>query len=95
VGSGYISAIQSKADSLVQEFTQLEKELIQTQNESGQDPINCPPQIDNQFAYLFTVVNNQDARPAKGSYQRFQNLENKIDPCYQQFKKRLKNLMFC
>lgn len=84
--SAYKVSIQQQADSLVKELTELEQELIQTKNESGQDPINYPPQIDNQFAYLYTVVNGQDTRPTEGSYRRFRDLKKKMASYYQQFE---------
>ena len=49
-------------------------------NESGQDPINYPSMLDDQFAYLFTVVNFQDARPTAGSYERFEDMKAQLQP---------------
>jgi len=74
VEAGYDAKLKTKADSLVGKLTELEHMLIQTQNETGQDPINYPPKLDNQIAYLYTVVHGQDARPTEGSYERFEDL---------------------
>lgn len=83
--SDYNADIQQQADSLARKLTELEQDLIQTKNESGQDPINYPPQLDNQFAYLYTVVNGQDTRPTEGSYTRFEDLKKQAQPYYERF----------
>ena len=85
VKAGYKADIQHQANSLMKQLTDLEEDLIQTRNESGQDPINYPPQLDNQVAYLYTVINGQDTRPTKGSYERFEDLKEQLQPLYNQF----------
>ena len=72
--------IEAAARELGKKLTVLEEKLIQTQNESGQDPINYPSMIDDQFAYLYTVVNFQDARPTQGSYERLADLKVELQP---------------
>ncbi|WP_445665562.1 WD40/YVTN/BNR-like repeat-containing protein [Fodinibius sp. AD559] len=83
---------QSSVDSLIKDLTELEEELIQTKNESSQDPINYPPQLDNQLAYLYTVVNGQDARPTEGSYERFKDVKTQLQPHYDQFSELKKEI---
>lgn len=63
-----------------QELSSLENQLIQTASESSQDPINYPPMLDDQMAYLYSVVNNQDDRPNQGAYERFEDLKTAFQP---------------
>jgi len=58
----------------------VEEELIQTQNEDSQDPLNFPPKLDNQLVYLYGHVNGAYGRPTQGSYQRFDDLEALLLP---------------
>jgi photosystem II stability/assembly factor-like uncharacterized protein len=76
----YGDAIAEWTDKITGKLNDLEKELIQTQSESGQDPINYPSQIDDQIAYLYSVVNAQDDRPNSGAYQRYQDLKASLQP---------------
>lgn len=78
VNAGYDEAIKRSANALIKKLVAIEEQLIQTKNESRQDPINFPPRLDNQIAYLYTVVNFQDARPTKGCYERFQDLKKEL-----------------
>lgn len=79
-GKDYGAAIAERAEKIITRINALEKELIQTQSESGQDPINYPSQIDDQIAYLYSVVNFQDARPNSGAYQRYRDLKELLQP---------------
>ena len=74
------------AKQVVDQLTDLEQQLIQTKNESGQDPINYPSMIDDQMAYLYSIVNGQDARPTEGSYQRYRDLEQEFQVFQQQYE---------
>ncbi len=78
VDAGYNKEISGKADELFIKLTAIEDELIQSKNESGQDPINYPPKLDDQFAYLYSTVNAQDSRPTEGAYERFEDLKKEL-----------------
>ncbi len=67
-------------EPLDRELGAVEKALIQTRNESGQDPINFPPMLDDQLAYLYSHVNGSYGRPTEGSYQRYRDLESLTQP---------------
>ena len=77
--SGHDKKITEAKKSLDEKITAIEDELIQTKSEAGQDPINYPPKLDNQLAYLHGHVNSQDAKPTEGSYQRFEDLKKQLD----------------
>ena len=70
--------IEEKANSLTKQLTALEEELIQVKSESGQDPINYPSMLDDQIAYLYSVVNSMDDRPTQGAYQRLEDLRESL-----------------
>ncbi len=72
--SGGPESIQESADELVSVLTGLEEELIQPENESGQDAIHFPPKLDSQFAAVYGVVIGEDSPPTEGARERFQDL---------------------
>ena len=81
--------LEQASEGLLDHLTAIEKELIQTRNESPQDPINFPPRIDNQIAYLFGVVNGQDALPTEGSYQRYEDLKGELSEILERLERVL------
>lgn len=81
------SNIRQKTNDIVNKLNLLEAELIQTRNESRQDPINFPSKLDDQIAYLYSVVNNLDDRPNEGAYQRYQDLESLFATHHQMLKR--------
>ena len=50
-------------------LTQLEDSLYQTQNRSGEDPLNYPIRLNNRIGALLGVVQSADGRPTQQSYQ--------------------------
>ena len=77
-GKDYRETIRKAFESVDEKLTAVEASLIQTMSEAGQDPINYPPKLDNQFAYLLSIVNSQDARPTAGCYERFEDLKEEF-----------------
>jgi len=67
-------------EGLSKDLERAEKALIQTRNESGQDPINFPSMLDDQLAYLYSHVTTSYGRPTEGAYQRFDDLRGFTDP---------------
>ena len=63
--------LTERADSIASDLTVIEQELMQTRNESHQDPLNFPPQLDNQYAYLYGYVAGPDGSPTDGARERF------------------------
>ncbi len=74
VKAGFSESLGKQADIISDQLDKLEKELIQVQSESGQDPINYPPMLDDQIAYLYSTVNAQDSKPTAGCYERYEDL---------------------
>jgi len=80
------SGYQVLSSQLTEQLTEMELKLIQTKNESGQDPINYPSMLDDQIAYLYSIINGQDGRPTEGAYDRYEDLQEEFDVFLQQFE---------
>ena len=89
IEAGFDKKLDEASEALSKKLTEVEDELIQRSNETGQDPINYPPKIDNQIAYLLGIVNTQDAKPTQGCYERFENLKKALA----QFKVQLDEIL--
>ena len=59
---------------------ELNDRLIQARSRVSQDALNFPPRIDNQYAYLYTHVFGNTARPTAGARRRFKDLEAELLP---------------
>ncbi len=77
--------LKDSSNAVIALINNLEKELIQSKNESRQDPINYPSKIDDQIAYLYSVVNSGDERPNVGAYQRFEDLQMALQPLIKKY----------
>jgi len=78
-GEAHLSIV-AQGEQVMAQLTALEEELIQHRHESGQDPINFPPKLDDQIAYLYSTVNFQDAKPNQGAYERYNDLDKALQP---------------
>ncbi|HKK27985.1 MAG TPA: hypothetical protein VKB18_07870, partial [Gemmatimonadota bacterium] len=87
--AGADGEVAARADSLTARMTELEGELMQTRNESGQDPIRFPPQFDNQVAALYGNVAGPDGAPTRGARERWQDLLSQ----WKEFRGRLDGLL--
>ena len=75
--------IAALAASITEELTSFEEQLMQTKNQSNQDPIRFAPRLDNQFVELYNYVTGQDGyisggaegRPRQAAYQRKADVE--------------------
>ncbi len=65
--------------ALTDRLTQIEETITQTNSKSSQDPINFPPQIDNQLVTLYGYIVQADYEPTAGAYQRFDDLKPDLD----------------
>lgn len=75
---GFGDELKALADSLSTALKPIEERLIQTKAESGQDPINFPPQLDNQFGYLYRNVAYAFGRPTEAEMARLEELEGAL-----------------
>jgi photosystem II stability/assembly factor-like uncharacterized protein len=84
--AGIEGELAEVSEEITSQLTEIEEELIQVKNEVGSDPINFPPKLDNQLAYLYGHVNNSYGRPTEGSYRRFQDLEAELAPHFERLQ---------
>lgn len=82
-------------------LTKVEEALYQTQNRSGQDPLNYPVRLNNRLASLLGDVRSGNDRPTDQSYEIFavlksalenlqKELSNLFGPALERFNARLK-----
>ncbi len=67
--------LDAGSESLLDELKAIEDELIQTRSEAGQDPVNFPPKLDNQVAYLYGHIAQNYGPPTTGSLERLADLQ--------------------
>jgi len=75
-----VDDLEARRRTMEGELEAVEKALIQTRNESGQDPINFPSMLDDQLAYLYSHVTGSYGRPTAGSYERYRDLVTLTQP---------------
>jgi hypothetical protein len=54
---------KAAADLFSEGLSNVENDLYQTKNQSGQDPLNFPIKINNRLASVLSMVGNGDGRP--------------------------------
>ncbi len=62
-GNENVKDLVEKAKKMEEEFGEIEKALYQTQNKSGQDPLNFPIKLTNKLAHLNSLVGMGDFPP--------------------------------
>jgi hypothetical protein len=65
------------AEALAKKLTAIEGELTQLQGEGGQDALNFPGRLDNQFVALYSEVAGRDYA-SEGSKQRFEDIKPEL-----------------
>lgn len=68
-----------KAKKLGENFSEIEKALYQTQNKSGQDPLNFPIKLTNKLAHLNSLVGMDDFPPTQQDIAVKNELTKQID----------------
>ena len=84
--AGFGDDLPELADSAVAHLTRIEDKLVQAKNESGQDPLNYPPRLDNQLAYLYGYVGFSDGSPTGGALARYADLVGELDSHLQELE---------
>jgi photosystem II stability/assembly factor-like uncharacterized protein len=83
--------IHSVGKEVLEALNKIEDRLIQTKNESGQDPINYPSRIDDQIAYLYSVVNSLESKPGAGAYERYEDLSMQLQPILEELEEIMRD----
>ncbi len=60
-----VKELVEKAKELKEKFSEIEKTLYQTQNRSGQDPLNFPIRLTNKLGHLNSLVSMGDFAPTE------------------------------
>jgi len=74
-----------KAKNMKNDFGEIEKALYQTQNRSGQDPLNFPIRLTNKLAHLNSLVSIDDFQPTDQDIAVKNELTTKIEEQLNQF----------
>ncbi len=72
--AGAAEGLETHADSLAGELTALEERITQTDNESGQDPLNFPPKLDADMASVYGFVAGGAGAPTESARERWRDL---------------------
>ena len=73
-----VKELVEKAKTLEEQLTAIEKELYQTQNRSGQDPLNFPIKLTNKLGHLNALVSMGDFSPTEQDIAVKNELSGKI-----------------
>jgi hypothetical protein len=74
--------IKAAGDALTVKLTDVEGDIYQFQNRSGQDPLNFPIRLNNKLAALQGIVEAGDAKPTDQSYTVFKELSAQLDRAF-------------
>ena len=72
--------LRPAVEAVLERAGELDEQLIQSRSRVSQDALNFQPRIDNQYAYLYTHVFGNTARPTAGARRRFEDLEAELVP---------------
>ena len=76
--AGYGDDFKGLAMSAGEKLTEVEEAIFQTKNESGQDPLNFPPMLDNELAFLYGYILSSYDRPNLVAAERADELEAEL-----------------
>ncbi len=85
--AGYGDELAEAAKKLSKTLTEIEGELTQLEGEGGQDALNFPGRLDNQWIVLYGDISGPDYGPRPGAKERYEDLKpqlssllSKLDP---------------
>jgi len=71
--------ITAAGEALGGKLTDVEGEIYQYRNRSGQDPLNFPIKLNNKLAALQSIVDSGEYKPTDQSYAVFKELSSQLD----------------
>ena len=71
--------LRAASDRILPTLREVEEELYQVRNRSGQDPLNFPIRLNNRLAALGRSVGTGDARPTDGAYKVYDELTRELN----------------
>ncbi len=81
------------AAALDAKITEVEAQVYQVKNQSGQDPLNYPIKVNNQIAALSGVIASTEAKPTKQSQVVFDILNKELEVYLVELRKAWKELL--
>ena len=81
------------ANALDAKITEVEAEVYQVKNQSGQDPLNYPIKVNNQIAAMAGVIGSTEAKPTKQSVEVFGLLTKELEGYLVELRKAWKDLL--
>jgi hypothetical protein len=72
------AALKTSLDAFREKLTEIEEDVYQVRNRSGQDPLNFPIKLNNKIAALGSTVEHGDGKPTTSSYDVFKLLHGKL-----------------
>ncbi len=85
-----VSDLVEKAKAMADSLSEVEKTLYQTQNRSGQDPLNFPIKLTNKLGHLNSLVGLDDFPPTEQDEAVRIELTEKVEAALEIFNKTLK-----
>ncbi|MCH9661114.1 MAG: glycosyl hydrolase [Bacteroidetes bacterium] len=82
-----VKELVEKAKNLSEQFSEIEKALYQTKNQSGQDPLNFPIKLTNKLAHLNSLVGMDDFPPTQQDIAVKNELSQQINAQLVSFEK--------
>ncbi|AXT18499.1 glycosyl hydrolase [Flavobacteriaceae bacterium AU392] len=86
-----VKGLVEKAKELKEKFSSIEKALYQTQNRSGQDPLNFPIRLTNKLGHLNALVSRGDFAPTAQDIAVKNELSGKIKQELDKFNELVDN----
>jgi len=72
------AALKASLDAFREKLSEIEEDVYQVRNRSGQDPLNFPIKLNNKIAALGASVQNGDGKPTSASYEVYKLLTGKL-----------------
>ena len=90
-GDDNVVELLKKAKTLAEQLSDIEKALYQTQNRSGQDPLNFPIRLTNKLGHLNSLVRMGDFAPTEQDIAVKNELTEKIEKQLNTFNDLIKS----
>jgi len=79
LGESDDAALNQAAESFVTNMSEVEANIYQVRNRSGQDPLNFPIKVNNRIANLLSMVERGDGAPNWGMREVFDIMVEELD----------------
>jgi hypothetical protein len=79
--------LTARGQAIVDSLTAIEETLYQTQNKSGQDPLNFPIRLTNKLAHLNSLAGIGTFRPTASAYEVKNELTEQIDAELEKYRR--------